>query len=215
MFRIYRELERGEFVLVGGDCAQGGEDSNIHQFMSRNKLDVPIVFDRQGTAADMTPYLHEALERIFDITGVKPVVALERQMGGASEMSRLKVLNRNDKYTLFVMPTFGAVEDGETNKLGYDMSGSMRPTAIGDLKNAIDTQAFKVYDPITIQQLFWFVIGRQGKPQAMNGKHDDHVTSLAVMWQLYQLCLPPPTNAQLKAQIDQLPVEGWKKDGRF
>jgi hypothetical protein len=45
-----------------------------------------------------------------------------------------------------------------------------------------------VYDEQTIQELFWFIINRQGKPEAMKGKHDDHVISLGVAWQLYNRC---------------------------
>lgn len=207
MFRIYRELKKGEFVVVGGDCAQGGEDSNVHQYVSKTYLDVPIVFDRLGVASDMTPFLHRGLEKVYDITGVKPTVALERQMGGASEMGRLKTLNRNDKYTLFVMPTIGKTDEKETTKLGYDMSEFMRPTALGDEKNIIDVNGIKIYDKETIRQLFWFIIAKTGKPQAMNGKHDDHVISLAVAIQLLQLCEKPMSEAELQNVISQLPVE--------
>ncbi len=212
MFRFYRELERNEFIVVGGDCAQGGEDKNVWQFLSKTKIDVPIVFERQGVASAMTPFLLQALEGICHTTGVKPVVALERQMGGSSEMERLKALNRNNMFDLFVMPVVGrnTEEEIEGTQLGYNMNSAFRPTAIGDLKNIIDINGIGIYDSETIKQLFWFIIGKNGKPEAMKGKHDDHVMSLAIAWQLYQLCNKPMTvTDQIKI------VNSFPKDDRF
>ena len=64
MIRQYRELEKDEFFVVSGDCAQGGIDSNIVQVMSKDRADVPIVLEQSGVAAGMTPILHTLLEYI-------------------------------------------------------------------------------------------------------------------------------------------------------
>lgn len=192
-FRIYRKIEKGEFFLVGGDCSQGGADSNVLAFLSRNRLDYPITYKKRGVAATMTPDLHEALEFISDITGVRPVVALERNNGGGSEMERLRVLNKYNKYRLYTMKKpnkDGGVDD--TGTLGYETTTASRPVLIGEYKQAFDTHMFYHYDNDFIEQHHAFIVGKNGKPQAASNRHDDAVIAPAISWQLYQTELPDP-----------------------
>jgi hypothetical protein len=191
MFRQYRKIEHGEFILIGGDCSQGGEDANAAQCLSKTKLDVPLVYHAQGVAATMTPELFTIAEKIYDITGLPPVIGLERNNGGGSEMERLRVLNERRKYSLFVMPVIGETHDKDTKKLGWDTTESTRPILIGDLKNIVDVRGLGIYDEDTIQELFWFIINNKGKPEAMKGKHDDRVIALGLAWQMYQHCRVP------------------------
>jgi len=187
MFRLYRELERGEFVLVGVDCSQGGADSNFGSFLSANKLDFPISYEQQGVAANATEDLFPILEWIFDITGIKPVVAFERNNGGASEMERLSKLNRNNKFEIFIMPKIGTTDDNqETRLMGWNTSSSTRPILVGDWKDAIDCKVIKLYDAEVVKQHKAFIVSKTGKPQASGKSHDDAVISPAIAWQLYQ-----------------------------
>lgn len=185
MFYIFRELELGEFIVVGGDCSQGGEDYGVVQFLSKTKLDVPIVYRSRGVAAQMTAALVPALNFVYDKTGVKPVIALERNNGGASEMERLSVLNREQKYTVYQMRQMGIVDADVTPKLGFDNNTATRPVILGNLKDAVDAQAIGIYDETTITEMYSFVI-RNGKPQAEQGAHDDTIFALGIAWQLYQ-----------------------------
>lgn len=185
MFYVYRELEQNEFIVVGGDCSQGGEDYNVCQFVSKTRLDVPIMYRSRGVAAQMTAALVPALNFVYNKTGVKPVVALERNNGGASEMERLSVLNREQKYTVYQMRQVGVIDADVTPKLGFDNNTATRPVILGNLKDAIDAQALGVYDETTITEMYSFVI-RNGKPQAEQGAHDDTIFALGIAWQLYQ-----------------------------
>jgi hypothetical protein len=187
MIRMYRKPKLGEFFVVGGDCAQGGIDDNWAQFISKDQIDVPIVLQMSGVAATMTPILHQTLEWLFDVTGVQPVVALERNMGGASEMERLRKLNRLNKYRLYLMRNVGK-RDGEviSETLGFNTDTVSRPRMLGDLKEAIDSTGLTIYDQETITQASTFIVGKNGKPEAAKNTHDDAVMSLAVAWQLYQ-----------------------------
>lgn len=187
MLRLYRKPKPGEFFVVFGDCAQGGSDSNFTQFLSKDHIDVPLVFQMQGVAASATPIIHQTLEWIYDITGVQPVIALERQMGGSSEMERLRQMNRQNKYRIYTMKTIGKTTgENETALLGWSTDMSSRPRMIGDLKEAIDTKHLIIYDKETISQLNTFIVNKQNKPVAAPNTHDDAVMSLAGAWQLYQ-----------------------------
>lgn len=192
MFRLYREIEKGEFFVVAVDCAQGGIDANFGQFLSKSRVDVPLVFERNCVAAEMTPLIHEALEWIYARTGVEPVVAFERQMGGVSAMSQLQTLNRNGHYRLYQRRKLGTV-DGEvlTDVIGWDTNPQTRPQMLGDLKQAIDNKLIHLYDKTTINELGKFIINKKGRAEAAANCHDDSVMSLAIAWQMYQTENPP------------------------
>lgn len=186
-FRLFRKIHRGEFFVCFGDTAQGGSDKNFAQFASKDRIDIPLVYSNHGVAAESTPYIHQALEWIFDQTGVHPVFAFERQNGGSSEMHNLMMLNTKGKYTLYQMKTRGT-EDGEerTVKLGWDTNPVTRPKMVGDWKVAYETQLFQIYDQETLDHHQTFIVNKNGKPEADANQHDDGVMSCAGMYQLYQ-----------------------------
>ena len=187
MFKLYRTITANEFFVVGGDCAQGGVDSNLIQFMSKTHTDIPLKLKMPGVAANMTPYLHQALEWIYDQTKVKPVVALERNNGGASEMHNLMMMNKNGKYRIYQMKNRGT-EDGQdrSKNLGWNTTSESRPRMLGDWKVAYDGQMIRLYDEDTLSEHKTFIVAKNGKPEAAPNTHDDEVISCAIAWQLYQ-----------------------------
>lgn len=200
MLRLYRQIEKGEFFVIFGDCAQGGSDSNFVQFLSKSKVDFPLVLQVKDVAAAMTPILHQAAEWIFDKTGVKPVVALERNNGGASEMERLRLMNRSNKYTLYF-----AKKDGQpTDKLGFTTDVITRPTMIGDWKVAFDSNQATIYDEETIKQHRTFITNKSNRPEAAPNTHDDGVMSCAGAWQLYQTENPPSNKVRKHREVKRL-----------
>lgn len=214
-FRLWRKIQRGEFFVIGNDCSQGGSDSNTGAFLSKSKLDFPITYRRQGVANDMTDDVFPVLEWLFDITGVKPVIAFERNNGGASEMDRLNKLNIKHKYEIYVMKRKGFTSevDEETKKLGWVTDASTRPDLVKDWKYAFDNKLVKIYDPEFIEEHKTFVINASGKPEAAKGFHDDCVFSPAIAWQLYQTEEPPASDEDLSDLVSQLPSNNLFKGG--
>lgn len=213
MFRRYREFRRGEFVVVGADTAAGGGDYCAAHFFSKTHLDIPLVYHDESLATEMTPLIHKELETVFDQTGVAPTVAFERQNGGVFEMERLAALNRLNKYSIFVMPTYGEDDNSDPHKLGWDTNTATRPKMLQDLKEAVDHQLIRIYDKPTISELFSFVVAKTSsswKAQAEKHAHDDLVMALAISWQLYQLCTAPVSD-QHNTEIpdDKLFNHGW------
>ena len=184
MFKQFRPLEIGEFIIAGGDCSQGGDDFNVTQFFSKDKLDVPLIYRAKSVANSMTTAIQPVLENIATFTGIKPMVALERNMGGASEMERLSILNRDNYYELFLMPQLGTEDkiNVETKKLGFNTNTLSRPILVGSLKEIIDIHGIGIYDEDTINELATFINNNQGKPEASKGAHDDCVIALAISW---------------------------------
>ncbi len=197
MFSQFRKIEKGEFMLCAVDTASGGLDYTAAQFLSKTKIDIPLVYHSKVTTSDFIPLLHRTLEKIFDVTEVKPYIALERNNGGAFLMDRLAGLNFNYKYEIFLMPTFGNVNNPEEKKLGWDTNTATRPKMLQDLKDAIDKKALIIYDRKTIDEMYSFVVVKTSsswKAQAEQNAHDDLVMSLAIAWQMYQICKEPKEN---------------------
>jgi hypothetical protein len=182
-FRLFRPIERGEFFVVFGDCSQGGADSNFVQFMSKTRGDIPLVFQKQGVARQMSPRLREALVWIYKTTGIKPVVALERNNGGASEMDYLVEFN-DGSYEIFYMKD----KEGKPilDKPGWDTTETSRPAMLGDWLVAYESREILIYDEITQEQHQTFIVNAKGKPEAAVNTHDDGVMSAAGAYQLYK-----------------------------
>ena len=174
------------------------------QFISKTKIDVPLVYHAKVLANDMTNAIFPVLEKIFDITKIKPVIAYERNSGGIFEFERLGGLNRLGKFELFKMPKTGNVDNSYPTKLGWDTNTATRPRMLSDLKDAVDKRLITVYDKPTINEMFSFIISQTStseKAQAEHGSHDDLVMSLAIAWQLYQQCENP---ADDNSEVDLL-----------
>ena len=190
MFRRYRSYQKGEFVVVGVDTAWGGTDYCVSQFLSKTNLDVPTVFHSKVLATEMTPKIHLELERIYDQTKVKPVVAFERNNGGVAEIERLSTLNREGKYRIYIEKSkVGTTESTEDSiKLGWTTTSASRPTMLSALKEAVDNRLIRIYDKPTINEMFSFIVSQTSsswKAQAETGAHDDLIFGLAIAWQLY------------------------------
>lgn len=202
MFRLYRQIDHGEFFVVFGDTAQGGADSNFVQFMSRTRGDIPLVLQMRGVAAQMTPYLRDALHWIYNKTEVKPVVAIERQNGGASVMYDLMVSNVDGKYVLYQAK---GEHDENKDRLGWDTTTLSRPKMLGEWLTAFNSSLIRIYDEETISQHQTFVVNKNGKPEADVGCHDDAVMSAAGAWQMYQTEMPPsPPRERKQRKYDLL-----------
>jgi hypothetical protein len=202
MFQLFREIQKGEFFVVFGDCAQGGEDNNCVQFLSKSQIDIPLKLKMQGVAASMTPFLIQALEWIYDRTGVAPIVALERNNGGASEMHNLMVQNKQKKYRIYSMKKVGT-EDGqiETEILGYETNAATRPKLLGEYLTAYNGKLLTIYSEETLNEHQTFIVSKNGKPEADANTHDDEVISCAGAWQLYQTENPVDLNQNIEVVL--------------
>jgi hypothetical protein len=194
MFRQFRPIEKNELFTIGVDTSMGANDYCAAQFLSRTKLDIPLVYHEKIIATEMTNKIFPVFERIFNLTGIKPVIAYERNNGGAFEMERLAALNRMNKFDIFRMPTMGRINPPDAVKLGWETTTATRPKMLQELKEAVDGKVLRIYDEQTINEMFSFVIVQTSsawKAQAEVGAHDDLVMALAIAWQLYQISPTP------------------------
>lgn len=215
MFRQYRKLEEGEFIVVGADTASGGFDFSAAQFLSKTKLDVPLVYHSKKTTSYMTDEILPILEDIAKVTGVPPIVAYERNNGGTFELERLSRLNKLNKFRLYIQPEgAGYIYQGTPKKYGWTTSSATRPKMLSDLKEAIDSGLIRIYDRDTVNEMFAFIVNQTSsswKAQAESGSHDDLIMSLAIAWQLYQSEDQPETNSVRTQSLREQNKQNVKK----
>ncbi len=190
MFRLYRTPGRGEFFIVFVDTAGEGSDLNSGQFLSSNNLDIPLVLSFTGSIVDVTPKLKTTLEWIQEITGIAPVVAYETNNGGGYELDRLSRLNIDNKYRIYYqykLDTEGKLV--RSDKMGWNTNTATRPIMLTGVEDVVNNHLINIYDRETVMQMFSFVKKKTAsgwKAQAETGAKDDHIMSLAGVWQLYQ-----------------------------
>jgi hypothetical protein len=187
MFRLFRPLNRGEFIVVFGDTAQGGEDDNFGIFGSKTRGDVPLVMQKRGMATQMTPFYRDALRWIYKQTGIKPVVCLERNNGGSSAMFDLASANIEGDYIVYYM----VGPDGtRTDKQGWLTDEWSRAKMLGEYVAAYNAKLLRHYDQASLEQHQTFITNRNGRPEAAPNTHDDAVIASAGCWQLMQTEVP-------------------------
>lgn len=194
MWKQYRKIESKELLLFAVDTAAGGGDYTACQVVSRTKIDVPLVFHSKVTTGDFIPQLVRTLESVFDLTNIKPHVAVERQCGGHILMDRLAGLNYAGKYECFSMPRVGNVTQQDPIRLGWDTNTATRPIMLADLQDAVNRKLLGIYDRQTINEMLSFIVAQTStswKAQAEVGAHDDLVMALAIGWQMYKICDAP------------------------
>lgn len=212
MFKRFRPLQSGEFIIVFADTAAGGNDNCAVQFLSQKWLDVPQVYHSNVTASYMTPLLFDELNSIYTQTGVQPVVAFERNNGGSFEMDRLARLNRYNNYNIYTMKNIDPTgHQVDTGKLGWDTNSGTRPKMLAELKDAIEGDLLHIYHRQTINELFSFIVKPSGRAEAEVGAHDDLVMALAGAWQLYQTERPPIDGSS--AVVETTPLGMGKEAG--
>lgn len=196
MFRQYREFQPGEFVLCFIDTAGEGQDFNAGHFLSKTRLDIPLVLHYNGSITDVTPVLKDTLELIKKQTGINPVVAYETNNGGGYELERLSRLNKLQLYTMYYQykmdPTTGRLI--RTDKLGYNTNAATRGPMLIELQDMVASQLVRLYDKLTVEEMFSFVKHKTPsgwRAEAEMGAHDDLIMALGGVWQMYQTELPP------------------------
>lgn len=195
MFRFYRELKQGEFILLFVDTAGEGSDWNAGHCLSKNRLDIPIVMHYEGSITDVTPQVKILLEWIEKVTGVKPCVAYETNNGGGYELERLNRLNSLQKYTIYYQ--YKLDSEGKlirTDKIGWNTNSATRPVMLEGVKELVNKELVVIYDEPTVNEGFSFVKKKTPsgwRAEAETGANDDLTMALAGVWQMYQTELPP------------------------
>jgi hypothetical protein len=207
MFRQYREIRRGDRIVAGYDMAMGGKDYTAIQFISTKYKDAPLVYHAQEIATISTNRILPILARLYHETGNKVVILPEINSGGIFEVERMLGSPESIYFDVY----------SDNGKVGFQTNISSKREILALLKNAIDNKLLTIYDKLTIDELYSFVLKEMATGwtvRAESGKHDDLVMSLALA---YYVSLKKPQESYIAPQkVEDLPVEElFNKDGFY
>jgi len=69
------------------------------------------------------------------------------------------------------------------SKPGWHTNATTRPVMLGELEEALRNQQITVRCSDAVSEFQSFIRNEKGRPEAMEGTHDDHVISWAIAWQ--------------------------------
>ena len=208
MFRQYRKFVPGEFIICYVDTAGEGQDYTAGHFLSKTRLDIPMVLHYEGSITDVTPILKDTLDKIKQQTGINPVVAYETNAGGSYELERLARLNKLQSYTMYYQ--YKLDETGRltrTDKMGFSTNAATRGPMLIALQDMIKGNLVTIYDKLTVDEMFSFVKHKTPsgwRAEAEQGSHDDLIMALAGAWQLYQTESKPVNEYEDMQQYQQV-----------
>jgi len=159
--------------VIGGDIAEGGHDWCVGQVINnitgeqvatfRKQLDTDLYAKQMYCLGKFYNYALIAIESNFDL---HPIKELQR-LGYKKQYQR----ESTDKISRKIFQKFGF----QTNRV-------TRPVIIDNLKQIVRESCYLLYDLETLNEMLTFVVNESGKPEAMDGKHDDCIMALAIAY---------------------------------
>lgn len=204
MFRLFREPEKGEVCVIGADPSEGGDDCAAVA-KSKKHADSFMVFSGKTDSAQFGYELLKMATFIKDKADFLPWIAVERNTGAAT----INVLVENNYKNLFRMPKFDSdsKSDEYSDKIGWHTNTATRTKMLDEYALALKQHATRVYDSITVDQLFSFIRNaRTGKPEGAADTNDDLVIAEAIAWQVYKFT-PKSKEVSWSQKISQFPTQ--------
>lgn len=192
---IYFEPKQGYPYVIGGDIAEGGADSStahvIDNTTGQQVATMHYHTDTDTYAKDMYclgRYYNDALigiETNFDTHPVK-------------ELERLRY------YRQYKREIIDSISNQKQQKHGFKTTTSTRPVIIDELKIIVRDEPELLNDIPTLQEMLTFVRNNSGKPEAMEGHHDDLILGLAITYYVRTQQIYEAKKESKKTSIDQL-----------
>ena len=171
--KIYKEPEVGRPYVIGGDTAGEGSDNFVGQVIDNVTGDQVATFAHK-LDEDQYAYQMYCLGKYYNYA----LLSIETNFSTypVKELTRLDYTHQytrqvEDTYTHKYRPTFGF----QTNKL-------TRPLAISELVIILREHIHLINDIETLRECLTFIKNEAGRPEAMEGYHDDRVMALAIAY---------------------------------
>lgn len=167
--RIYEESQAAVPYVIGGDTKGEGNDYYAATVVNNITGNRAATFHRNFSIAK--PYTHQMY--CLGIWYNKALIGIEVNFNGApiEELQRLNyprqyVRRKYDEYTKKSEPRYGFKTDGNT-----------RPIIIDRYATLIVENVECINDIPTLEEALTFIYNDKGRPDAMQGKHDDMLFS--------------------------------------
>lgn len=170
--RIYQHPIPNHPYVIGGDTAGEGSDAFVAHVIDNTNGKTVAVLTLEGsdetyytrTMYCLGKYYNNALIGIEVNFGTYPIKELLR-LGYTNQYRREKE---------------DTLAEGTYAKFGWRTTSITRPNIIAVLKDVINTSLDSIEDVITLRECLKFIKNDNGRPEAQEGEHDDHVMSWAI-----------------------------------
>jgi hypothetical protein len=178
----YAKPEPGKVYVVGADVGEGlaTSDWSSAAVLERDLGD-QVAQLRGRWSPDVYAAKLDRLARAYAVhvsaTLRKPViVAVERNNHGHAVLLELRRLHAGTApYAIYM---------AADKRTGWLTTSASRPVLVDQLEAALRMGAVRVHDGGTADQLATFAYNDDGKPEALEGYHDDDVMALGIAWQV-------------------------------
>lgn len=171
---IYEHPQPKTPYVLGGDTAEGGQDYSAGQMLNNitgkqaavwhGHSDTDLYAKQMYCLGKYYNYALLSIEMNFDL---HPVKELER-LGYRKQFKR-EVLDE--------------ISRKKQHKFGFQTTTVTRPVIIAELVTVVRENTGLIWDLSTLYEMISFVRNKMGKPEAMQGKHDDLIMALAIAFQ--------------------------------
>lgn len=170
---IYEKPVSKTPYVIGGDTAEGGMDSSCGQVLNNitgaqsavwhGHLDTDLFAKQMYCLGRYYNNALIAIETNFDLHPVK-------------ELQRLKYPRQ------FKREIIDRITNQKQTKYGFMTTKVTRPVIIGELVSIVRESVELINDIPTLNEMLSFVRNEDGKPEAMEGAHDDRILALAIAY---------------------------------
>lgn len=169
--KIWNDRKQDHYYVIGGDTSGEGSDWFIGDVINNQTGEQDAILRHKF---DETLYAHQMY--CLGVYYNKGLIGIETNFSTypVKELQRLKyphlyVRSKEDTYT-------GKVEE----RFGFRTTRTTRPLIINYVVDLIRDDIDKINDDVTLREALTFVKDETGKPQAIDGAHDDTIIALGI-----------------------------------
>lgn len=161
---------------IGGDTAGEGSDYYTAKVVDVITSKTVATLRVQKTYDDLYAHQLYCLGKYYN----DAIIGVEVNFSTVAtvELERLSYPN------LYIRERFDSIDKSLQKKHGFQTNVSTRKNILSNLKNLHRIDYSIECDAETLREMLYFIVADNGKPQAMDGKHDDLVMALAIAHQV-------------------------------
>jgi hypothetical protein len=172
LVRIYKKPIPGRPYVLGGDTAGEGSDRSIAQVLDNTNAEQCAVLAGNIDEDIYTQQVY-CLGKYYN----NALVGIESNFNTYQNKTLAERLNYSHMY-------LREEEDRITRRIkqqyGVRTDSATRPIMLAELRQVIRDSIYTINDYDTLQEALTFVINDRGRPEAMQGEHDDRIMALAI-----------------------------------
>ena len=168
---IYEEPQNRTPYVLGADTAEGGNDKCAGQILNNITGNQAAVWHGR-TDTDLFAKQLYCIGRYYN----GALIAVETNF----DLHPVKELQRLGYPLQYKREVIDSVTNRKQEKFGFQTTRVTRPVIIAELVAFVREHIELINDIPTLREMLTFVRNEQGKPEAIEGKNDDLVMSLAI-----------------------------------